>query len=260
VTVRLGTIDVAGGMIEVHDRPASPTGTDLRPLVLLHEGLGSAGLWRDVPDVLARRTGRRVVAWSRHGHGRSAPPPVVRGVDHMHHEATVVLPEVVRRMGLRDPVLVGHSDGASIALINAGTGAGAPPALVCLAPHVIVEDRTIVGITAAAEAAVTTDLLQRMDRHHDDAPVLFTSWRDRWLSPSFRSWDVTDVLAGITCPVLLVQGLDDEYGTLRQLDLIQAGVAGPVQRVELAACRHSPHLQQPAATLDAITSFLDGDP
>lgn len=231
---------------------------DLAPLVFLHEGLGARELWRGFPRAVAQASGRRALVFSRHGYGRSAVLDEPRDVDYMHHEAIVVLPELLDRLGYDAPVLVGHSDGASIALIHAGTGAGDPAGLVLLAPHVIVEDISVAGIEAAREMFLASDMAQRMGRYHEDPAATFWGWNDIWLSPAFRGWDIREHLAGVSCPALLIQGVDDEYGTLRQLDLVEAGVAGSVTRVELDACRHSPHLDQPDATLHAVTTSLAG--
>lgn len=229
---------------------------ELAPLVFLHEGLGSLGLWRDFPRVVAAATGRRSLAFSRHGYGRSVVVTEPRAIDYMHREAMEVLPDLLHRLGYERPVLIGHSDGASIALIHAGTGSGNPVGLVLLAPHAIVEDRSIEGIEAARVAYLTSDLAERMRRHHLDAASTFWGWNDVWLSPEFRQWDITNVLPGISCPVLLIQGTDDPYGTLAQLDLIEQGVKGRTRRLVLPECGHSPQRDQPGATLTGIVDFL----
>ena len=253
------TVEVRGGPVEVLDLPATDAGEGLAPLVLLHEGLGSIALWRSFPHDLHAATGRRTVVFSRHGHGGSAPAELPRPVTYMHHEAQVVLPQLLATLGIGDgAVLVGHSDGASIALLHAGSGAGRPAALVLLAPHVVVEDVSIAGIEEAEVAWRTTPLPERLGRHHADAEATFRGWNDVWLSPAFRDWDVREQLSGVACPSLLVQGHDDQYGTMRQLDLVQAGVAGPTTRVELDDCGHSPHLDRPDAAREAVVSFLAG--
>lgn len=248
---------VGRGQLEVLDLPARGDGTERAPLVFLHEGLGSLSLWRGFPHAVHRATGRRTIVWSRHGYGQSAVVREPRDVDYMHHEAREVLPALLERLGITDPVLVGHSDGASIGLINAGTPDVVPVAgLVLLAPHVVVEDESIAGIEQARETFLATDLEQRMGRHHRDPAATFWGWNDIWLSPAFRSWDITDLLGAVSCPVLCVQGADDQYGTFHQLDLVEKGVAGPVTRVHLDDCGHAPHLEQPDRTLQATVDFL----
>jgi pimeloyl-ACP methyl ester carboxylesterase len=225
--------------------------------VFLHEGLGSAALWRDFPRRVAEAVGRpTTLVYSRLGYGRSAPVARPRPVTYMHDEALEVLPSLLEETGIDRPVLVGHSDGASIALIHAGAGF-AVHALVLLAPHVFVEDRSIAGIEAATVAYEHGDLRRRLARHHDDVDGAFRGWNDVWLSPSFRSWDITGVLPAITCPVLVVQERDDPYGTLAQVDAIERGVSGPVERLVLPGSGHSPHLDHPDEVVAAaIMSVL----
>lgn len=249
-------VELTGGEVEVLDRPASPEAVDRSPLVFLHEGLGSLRLWRDFPARIHHDTGRRTIVWSRHGYGKSAVVTEPRSVRYMHDEALQVLPELLARLEVNAPVLVGHSDGASIALVHAGSDAGTPAGLVLLAPHVVVEDVSIAGIEAARKAFETTDLPTRLARHHRDAAATFWGWNRIWLDPAFRGWDITEYLPRITCPVLAVQGHDDQYGTLHQLDLVEGGVPGGIVRVELHDCRHSPHLDQPDATATAVVDFL----
>jgi pimeloyl-ACP methyl ester carboxylesterase len=242
---------------ERHGDPA--TGPEA-PLVFLHEGLGSLTQWQGFPTDLCTRTGRPGLAWARAGHGRSQPRSGQRDVDYMHHEARVVLPEVLDRFGVDRPVLVGHSDGASIALIAAAALPDRFAGLVLMAPHVIVEPCTLAGIAAAGEAFRAGALSRRLARHHDDIERLFWSWHDAWLSPPFEDWDLTGLLRSVRAPVLLIQGDADQYGTMRQLDLIEQGVTGTVTRVELAGCGHSPHAERREATVEAVVSFLAGLP
>ena len=251
------TLALTGGDIEVEELAADAEAADLAPMVFLHEGLGSRELWRGFPSEIHEATGRRTIVYSRHGYGRSAVVTEPRAVDYMHREALEVLPELLERLEVLSPVLIGHSDGASIALIHAGSEVGNPAGLVLLAPHVIVEDRSIAGIEAARETYLSTNLGERLGRYHTDPDATFWGWNRIWLDPAFRSWDITEWLPGVTCPVALVQGHEDEYGTLRQLDLIDASVSAPVMRTVLAGCRHAPHLDQPEATATAVTSFLD---
>jgi pimeloyl-ACP methyl ester carboxylesterase len=249
-------LDLDGGPIEYERWMATDPATGLAPLVLLHEGLGSRELWRGFPAALHQATGREMLVYSRHGYGRSAVVRGSRGVDYMHREADVVLPELLARFGFERPVLVGHSDGASIALLHAGRPDASVEALVLLAPHVVVEEESIVGIEAARDAYRTTPLPERMARYHRDADATFWGWNDIWLAPEFRSWDITDRLPGVEVPVLVVQGEDDEYGTVHQLELIEEGLGGPFEGVLLPHCRHAPHLDQPQATMAAVVPFL----
>ena len=225
---------------------------DRAALVLLHEGLGSVGLWRTFPEALAEATNRRVLAFSRFGHGRSDLPPEPRSPGFFTSEALDVLPEVLRQLDAERPILLGHSDGASIALIHAGvrpvTG------VVLIAPHVFVEPVTLAGIRATREAYLEGGLRERLARHHDDVDAAFFGWSDVWLDPDFERWDLSAEIARLQAPTLLMQGVDDQYATLEQLDRIQDGAAGPVQRVELQA-KHSPHLEAPEETVAAIAAF-----
>jgi pimeloyl-ACP methyl ester carboxylesterase len=235
-----------------------PRGEDRPTLVFLHEGLGSVELWKDFPDQVAEATGAGTLVYSRYGYGKSDPLEGRRAVDYMHREALEALPEVLADRGIANPVLVGHSDGASIALIHAGAGRWPVRGLVLMAPHVFVEDLTVESIAQAKVTYETTDLGRKLGRYHQDADNAFWGWNHIWLHPPFRDWNIEECLPGVACPVLAIQGKDDEYGTMAQLDAIEAGVKGPVRRLELDACKHSPHRDQPAATLDAITRFVEG--
>jgi len=225
-------------------------------LILLHEGLGSVALWRDFPAKLAQATGCPAVVYSRYGYGRSDPLGAPHGIDYMHREALETLPELRAALGLEDAILVGHSDGASIALIHAGSGRWPVHAVVLEAPHVFVEDVSIASIAAARTAYDTTDLRGRLARYHADVDSAFRGWNDIWLHPDFRAWNIESVLPGVRCPVLAIQGADDEYGTLAQIDAIVRGVTGRFERLVLANCKHSPHRDQEQATLDAMARFI----
>lgn len=224
-------------------------------LVFLHEGLGSVALWKRFPAEVAQASGCPVLVYSRHGYGRSDRLHEPRRVDYMHREALEVLPEVLDRLGVDDPILVGHSDGASIALIHAGSGKRPVRGLVAMAPHVFVEDITVKSIAEAGEAFRTTDLPERLGRYHDDVASTFRGWNDIWLHPDFRRWNIEEYLPQIRCPVLLIQGEDDQYGTAAQVGAIARLVSGPVETVMLAECAHSPHQAQKDATLAAIAGF-----
>jgi pimeloyl-ACP methyl ester carboxylesterase len=240
-------VEVAGGTLELLDLPgAAPA------LVLLHEGLGSVELWRGFGDDLHRLTGLRTVAFSRFGHGRSDPPPRPRTPGFMHEEARAVLPQVLAALGIRAPILVGHSDGASIALIFAAEHDAT--ALVLLAPHVFVEDMSLSAI-AGVRDTFETHLRDRMAKYHDDPEVTFRGWCDVWLDPEFRCWDLEPLLPSVTAPTLLIQGRDDEYATLAHVESIAAHVAGPAE-VLVVDGGHSPHLEQREQVLAAVAAFV----
>ncbi len=228
---------------------------ELPTLVFLHEGLGSVAMWRDFPDKVEAATGAPALVYSRYGYGKSDPLVGDRAVDYMHVEALTALPELRRTLGLDNVVLVGHSDGASIALIHAGAGQWPVRGLILEAPHVFVEDISVVGIEAAKQAFETGDLPKRLARYHDDVDGAFRGWNHAWLDPAFHTWNITDYLPGVHCPVLAIQGADDQYGTLAQLGAVARGVAGPFEQVVLPDCGHSPHRDQPAATLAAAVRW-----
>jgi pimeloyl-ACP methyl ester carboxylesterase len=231
---------------------------DLPSIVMLHEGLGSVAMWKDFPERVARATGRGVVVWSRRGYGRSTPIDGPRGIRYMHDEALVTLPALLDALGFEEPVLFGHSDGASIALLCAGSPAAAArpvSGVIAMAPHVRVEDVAVESIAAAKLAWDETDLRARLARYHDDPDGAFRGWNDIWLHPEFRDWNIEACLAAIRCPVLAIQGEDDEYGTMDQVERI-ARVVPDTEIVRLADCRHSPHRDQPEAVLDAVARFV----
>ncbi len=224
-------------------------------MVFLHEGLGSVELWRGFPEAVAARTGRDALIYSRPGYGRSDPAPQPRKPDYMHREALDMLPVLLADRVQGPPILVGHSDGSSIAVIYAG--AGHPVAgLVLIAPHVFVEDHGLAGIRAVNESFDSSGLAESMAKYHLDPESTFRGWADIWLSPEFREWNIEEYLAGIRCPILLVQCEDDEYGSLAQLDAIEDQVAGPVERLLLPGPGHSPHLLHPEVVIEATADFL----
>jgi pimeloyl-ACP methyl ester carboxylesterase len=235
--------------LRVDGDPATP------PLVFLHEGLGSARLWRDVPDRFAAATGRIAYVYSRYGYGDSDVWSEPRRPDYMHQEALVVLPAVLGGLGVTRAVLVGHSDGGSIALIATGAGAVDASGLVLLAPHVFVEEVSVAGIAAARVAYETTDLPDRLSRHHRDARATFFGWNDVWLSPEFRSWNIEEYVSGVRAPILCIQGDADQYGTQAQIDAIRAR-ARTVETLTLH-CGHAPHLEQPNEVQAAVTAFVE---
>jgi pimeloyl-ACP methyl ester carboxylesterase len=221
-------------------------------LVLLHEGLGSARLWRGFPQALHDATGRRVLSFSRFGHGSSDPPRSPRTPAFFHEEALDVLPALLAQLDAPAPLLVGHSVGGSIALIHAGRHPVSGLAL--LAPHVVVEDATVEAIRATRREFEEGELRARMARHHDDPDAAFRGWCDVWLDPAFRAWSLEADAEAVAAPMLLIQGADDPYGSLDQLDRIEARVRGPVTRLVVPG-GHSPHLEQPETVVAAIAAF-----
>jgi pimeloyl-ACP methyl ester carboxylesterase len=221
--------------------------------VLLHEGLGSVELWREFPVALQRATGRRVIAFSRFGHGHSQTSPWPRDVTcHHRREALTALPALLRALHIERPLLVGHSDGASIALIHAGHHPVS--ALALLAPHVFVEPLTLESIRETRDNYLRGELRERMSRYHDDVDAAFWGWCDMWLHRDFRAWNLEADAALVTAPTLLIQGADDPYGTLEQLDRIEAQLAGPVTRLVVPG-GHSPHIEAPDEVVRAVAQF-----
>ena len=233
-------------------------GAGLAPtIVLLHEGLGSISMWQDFPRRVAEATGHEVLVYSRQGYGRSSPLVGPRSVRFMHEEALVVLPEVLDALDVRRPILLGHSDGGSIAIIHAGGSGRAVAGLVLLAPHVMVEDISVASIAQARVAYAETDFRARLGRHHEDVDGAFRGWNEVWLRPDFRDWSIEEYLPRIKCPVLAIQGEEDEYGTMEQVDRI--GRAIPHARVlKIARCGHSPHRDSAEDVLKAIRGFVGG--
>jgi pimeloyl-ACP methyl ester carboxylesterase len=238
---------------------AIPGDAGLRPtLVFLHEGLGSVALWRDFPRKVARRLAAPALVYSRFGYGQSDGIQSPRTPRFMHEEALDVLPALLDQLRIQRPVLIGHSDGASIALIHAAAAARPVAGLVCLAPHVFVEPVCVDSIARIRQSYLETDLRQRLSKYHARVDDAFLGWADIWLRPEFQAWSIEDLLDRIDQPTLLIQGRDDEYGTLAQLDRIEARIQGPTSRLMLSDCGHSPHRDQEAAVLDAIAGFVSG--
>lgn len=247
-------LSAAGRSLEYEWVEAARPGTPA--LVFLHEGLGSIRQWRDFPLRVAQATGCPALVYNRYGYGESdvlAEPRV--SVRFMHDEALESLPRVLAALDIEAPVLVGHSDGASIALIHAGAGHSVH-GLALMAPHVFVEEVCIRSIEAARRQFETTDLPDRLARYHHNPRKTFYLWNDVWLDPEFRAWNIEEYLPGITCPILATQGVDDEYGTMAQLDAIGAKVKAPCELMKLANCGHSPHRDQPEISLAAIARFV----
>lgn len=247
-------------------RPAKADGQPKAPIVFLHEGLGSVALWRSRdgfwPEQVCQATGRAGVVYSRRGYGQSDGVAEVRGVnrlapDYMHHEAWEVLPALLRALHIEQPVLLGHSDGGTIALLHAARHPLS--ACVVIAPHVVVEEMSLRAIEAARDAYMHGPLRERLAKFHRDVDQAFWQWNDVWLSPGFRSFDIRALCHDIACPVLALQGADDAYGSLRQIEDI-APAHGPVSRHVLADCGHSPHKDQAQTCLDLVSDFLADTP
>ncbi|HEY3451522.1 MAG TPA: alpha/beta hydrolase [Myxococcales bacterium] len=231
-------------------RPARPA------LVLLHDGLGCVESWRDFPARLAARTGCRTLVGSRAGYGGSEAHENPRTRRYLHDEALEMLPPLLAAWEVERPVLVGHSDGANIALLHASGFPSVPAGVVAMAPHEFVEAKTLAGIRATCRLWETKDLRQRLGRYHSDPDRVFAEWSQTWLSPGFQDWNIEESLAAIRCPVLAIQGEDDEYASLRQIEVIAERVPG-TELLKLPACRHTPHRDQPEAVLAAIAAFID---
>ena len=225
-------------------------------LVFLHEGLGSIRLWRDFPAKVAQATGRKALIYDRYGYGGSEVLREPRvDVRFMHREGLDVLPELLKKLEIEKPILVGHSDGASIALIYAGSGHPLR-GLVVMAPHVFIEQFNLGSIRKIRATFETTDLPQRFGKYHTDPRKTFYLWNDAWLDPAFEKWNIEEYLPGISCPVLAIQGENDEYGTMAQLDAIRRQVKGPCEVLKLEDCGHSPHRDKPEETLKAVVDFV----
>lgn len=230
-------------------------GPNQETIVMLHEGLGSVAQWKDFPLRLAAETGHDVFLFSRYGHGRSDRLEERRTPSYMHHEAEIVLPEILRAAGIERPVLFGHSDGASIALLFAAMFPDQPAALILEAPHVFVEDITLTSIALAKKIFEETDLPRRLGRYHADVESMFWGWNNIWLDPEFRNWNIESYLSSVRCPVLVLQGVQDEYGTPNQLQAIKTALPN-AETILLDDCKHAPHRDQPELTLSAIQRFL----
>jgi len=255
-------LHAAGHRLEykwIHPRARVPERPpDAMPvLVFLHEGLGSVALWKNFPELVAERTGCSALVYSRYGYGKSDRLTEPRAVDYMHREALKSLPELLDALSIRDPILIGHSDGASISIIYAGCGRRQVGGLVLMAPHVFVEGIAVAAIAQAKIAFETTDMAAKLGRRHEDAVGAFRGWNDIWLHPDFLAWNIESCLPGITAPALLIQGEEDQYGTMAQIEAIERQLGGSVDTVVLARCAHSPHVDQTPGTLDAIAQFVE---
>lgn len=250
-----GFIEVGGARLEA--ATWGPPPDEAMTVVMLHEGLGSVALWRDFPARLAEATGCGVFAWSRAGYGRSSPAALPRPLDYMTREAMEGLPGVLDAAGVKRCVLLGHSDGATIAAEYAGgTEDRRVRGIVLMAPHFFTEDMGLAEIAKAREAWETTDLKARMAKYHDDPEATFRGWNGAWLDPAFRDWNVADCIDYIRVPTLAIQGREDQYGTPAQIDEIANRIYAPLDVEIIADCRHSPHLDKPDETLALVAEFV----
>jgi len=226
-------------------------------IVMLHEGLGSIAMWRDFPQQVADATGCELLVYSRYGYGNSDPIEAEHDVGFMHTEALESLPDMLDQLNIHKPILFGHSDGGSIALIHAGGAARELAGVIVMAPHVLVENLSVTSIAAAREAYLNGTLRQKLDKYHANVDSAFWGWNNIWLRPEFRLWNIEHYLPSISCPVLTIQGAGDEYGTMEQIDII----GRTVKKAELlklpSPCGHSPHKDQPLAVLKAVADFVE---
>ncbi|WP_299083285.1 alpha/beta hydrolase [uncultured Ruegeria sp.] len=251
----LKSVNVDGMVLECATWGPSPT--EAPTLVLLHEGLGCVELWRDFPAQIAADTGLGVLAFSRAGYGQSDPATLPRQLDYMTREANTVLPQVLDEAGIGRCILVGHSDGATIAAIYAGSAVDARVrGLVLMAPHFFTEGMGLMAIAKAKDAFDTGDLATRMAPYHQDPEATFRGWNDAWLAPIFKDWDVSEVIDYLRVPSLVIQGHDDQYGTSAQIDELATRSYAPVEVAMLENCRHSPHLDQAEKTRHLIADFV----
>lgn len=227
-------------------------------IVMLHEGLGCVALWRDFPQQVAEQTGMGVFVWSRQGYGQSDAAELPRPTDFMTHEAVDVLPKVLDLIGFQRGILFGHSDGATIAAIYAGSIADhRVRGLILMAPHFFTEPSGLAAISQARDEFSKGDMKARMAKYHRDPEAAFRGWNDVWLSAGFKDWDVAEVIDYLRIPVLAIQGRDDQYGTLAQIEEIESRIYSPVDVEVLDDCKHAPHFEQPQKTLAAVTEFAE---
>lgn len=272
VATKTEKVAVFGVNLEVQRIAAPAQASDHAPIVFLHEGLGSVSMWRDFPQQVCQATGRAGLVYSRRGYGQSDAVPDVRGAgrlqpDYMHHEACEVLPELLRLCGIEKPILLGHSDGGTIALLYAAQFS--PQACIVMAPHLFVEDISVAAIQQAREAFEAGNLRERLAKFHADVDCAFWQWNDIWLSPEFRSFNIEAAYQKITCPLLAIQGFDDPYGTMAQIDALGGPETDfsdrisdqPLQNMnrmllKLEQCGHAPHRDQVNAVLQSIATHV----
>ena len=255
--------------VQVHDFDCRAAGHRLRArrlthqrrgpvLVFLHEGLGCIELWRDFPAALVEATGLDGLIYDRWGHGSSDALTVTRTPHYLHEEAFESLPEVLTQCGVKDVVLIGHSDGGTIALLYGARYPKGIRGIITEAAHVFVEDVTLAGIRETVKTYETTDFKEKLARYHGQSTdTLFRAWADTWLAPEFRTWNVESYLPQVTCPVLVIQGNDDEYATKAQVDAISGQVCGPARPLLVPDCGHTPHREARNVVLQAMREFIE---
>lgn len=257
-------IEVAGRPLDIEHAFVGRTEPGAPWLVFLHEGLGSLSMWRDFPERLCAACGVRGLVYSRPGYGRSTARKAGEHwtPDFMHRQAREVLPALLAALGAPARyALFGHSDGASIALIHAASHPERVSRAIVEAPHIVVETLSVTSIAATRQAYLQTDLRSRLARHHADVESAFWGWNDIWLDPAFGRWSIEALLPEIRCPLLAIQGEDDEYGSMAQIDgIADALPAGQCRLLELEHCAHSPHRDRPQAVIDAAVAFLAQEP
>ncbi|MEM8750546.1 MAG: alpha/beta hydrolase [Pseudomonadota bacterium] len=247
---------VAVGDMSLEATCFGPPPNNAPTIVLLHEGLGCVALWRDFPQRLSAETGYGVFAYSRAGYGQSSPCTLPRPLDYMTREALDVLPQVLNGIGFQNGILLGHSDGATIAAIHAGlSGDMHVRGAVLIAPHFFTEPVGLKSIAAARVQFETGDLREKLARYHSDVECAFRGWNDAWLDPQFVEWNVADAIDHLRVPVLAMQGRDDAYGTLAQIEEIETRSYAPVDVEILENCGHGPHIEKPDTTLHLVAEF-----
>lgn len=249
-----GFIVIEGHNLEIACRMTNP---DRPTLVFLHEGLGCVQMWRDFPETIAAATRCNLLVYSRLGYGASDPAALPRRVSYMHDEGLKVLPAVLTKLNVGKHILIGHSDGGSIALINGGgIRSGNLLGIITEAAHVFNEDLSVKSIAEAKIAYQTTGLRAKLAKHHAHVDNAFWGWNDIWLHPDFRQWNIEEYLPLINVPVLAIQGVDDQYGTLAQVEAIVTGVGGSVEKQLIPDCMHTPHKEQPEVTSKIVIDFI----
>jgi pimeloyl-ACP methyl ester carboxylesterase len=252
----VSTTDILGRRIEYERLHPAREAAGRPTLVFLHEGLGSLAMWKDFPRRVVEAAACPALVYSRFGYGNSDGLLAPRDPLYMHREALEVLPALLDEFQIESPVLIGHSDGASISLIFGGSTRRPLAGIVVMAPHVMVEGITIRGIAAARNAYLKTNLRDKLGRHHADPDRAFRDWNDIWLRPDFRAWNIEEYLPLIRCRVLAIQGECDEYGTLEQINIIARRASG-VELLPLKDCGHAPHRDQPLTVIRAVSGFIE---